>query len=351
MSPDLSLFHLNLKDGFQYPALPKGYWHLVTCLRSIVISENPKPVKALESYEFYSGREAFRFLLEVICGLHSPMFGETEVFGQFKDFVSKNRREFGSEMIYVVNSLLQEAKKIRKDYLQNLGCASYGSLLRKHLRSTDQDIHIIGAGSLSQDLLPWLAKSRGLVHVYTRGVGNHRFLMEKYKNLFLKTLDCLEKAEIKGTGTENNGTKSAEIKSTGTESAGVESIGTENNGTENTLERKRPGLSSSDLLKKIGARGILVVAAPVTSQWFSENINPVNFEKIYDLRGESHVDPLGFSNVIPLQALFSDIQENKKETLLIRENVLQSIRDRISKIHPMERQRPFGWEDLWTPHL
>ena len=239
-------------------------------------------------------------------------------------------------MISIVDSLLQEAKKIRKDYLQNLGCTSYGSLLRKHLRSGNQDIHILGAGSLSRDILPWLVKSGGMVHVYTRDIQNDRFLLEKHKNLFLKTLDCLEKAETKSTETE---------------SAGTERKGVKNMEVENTLKRKVSDLSSSDSFKDVGIRGILIVAAPVTSHWFNENINPVNFEKIYDLRGESHGDPLRFSNVVSLQTLFSDIQKNQEKVLLIKKNVLRSIGDWISKIHPMEKQRPFGWEDLWTPHL
>ena len=158
MSLNLKLFHLKQAGEIQKPLLPRGYWHFATCLRSIVISEDFGLPDVLEDYEFYQGRQAYGFLLEVVCGLHSPMIGETEIFGQFKDFVCKNKNEFNSEMNHIVSHLLQEAKKIRNDFLQNLGCTSYGSLLRKHLRSGNRDIHMIGAGSLSQDILPWFYK-------------------------------------------------------------------------------------------------------------------------------------------------------------------------------------------------
>ena len=308
MPLNLSLFHLKSKVGFQPPVLPGGYWHFVTCLRSIVISESPETLEILEPYEFYRGREAYRFLLEVICGLHSPMFGETEILGQFKDFVSENKRGFSSEIVCIVDHLLQEARKIRKEYLQNLGCTSYGSLLRKHLRFTDRDIHIIGAGSLSQDILPWLAKSKGMICVYTRDIQSYRFLTKKYGNLVLKTLDCLGET---GTG----------------------------DCSETPLE----------LEKKTKARGILVVAAPLTSGWFNENIRVGSFERIYDLRGESGVDPLCFPNVIPLETLFSNIEKNKREILSVKKSVFQSIKNRTLEVHPQEKQRPFGWEDLWNP--
>ncbi len=313
MSLNLKLFHLNTSDGSQKPILPKGYWHLVTCLRSIVISEHMGPVRALEAYEFYQGREAYGFLLEVICGLHSPMLGETEILGQFKDFVSENKNEFSPELDYIVDHLLQEARKIRNEFLQNLGCTSYGSLLRKHLRSRDQDIHIIGAGSLSQDILPWFAKLNRNISVYTRDIQCHQSLTKKYQNISLKSLDCL-----KQTRSEND----------------------LNDLTES------PSFFSHD--QQPGLQGILVVAAPVTSLWFNENIRSEAFEKIYDLRGESARDPLGLPNVISLKVLFSHIQKNKHQASLIRKSVLRSIRDRALNTNSMEKQRPFGWEDLWT---
>jgi hypothetical protein len=37
--------------------------------------------------EVFRGQQAYRFLLEVICGLNSPIVGKTAVMGQFKEFL------------------------------------------------------------------------------------------------------------------------------------------------------------------------------------------------------------------------------------------------------------------------
>ena len=60
-----------------------------TCIRQIALIdesqlENVRPT-LLRGDEIYHEDVGYRFLLEVICGLHSPLIGETEVYGQFKN--------------------------------------------------------------------------------------------------------------------------------------------------------------------------------------------------------------------------------------------------------------------------
>ena len=299
MSLNLNLFHLRSMGVSPDLSLPFGYWHLLTCLRSLVISEKSFCPKTLKAYRSYHGKEAYGFLLEVICGLHSPMLGETEILGQFKDFVSKNEDQFSADLRHSMNHLLRLAKKIRSRYLQNLGCSSYGSLLRKHLKADSQcsagldpkssGLHILGAGSLSRDLLPWFVKLDMGIHVYTRDPKASRVLAKSDPNLFFHPLDALSS----------------------------------------------------------GARGTLVIAAPLKSDWLQRVVGVGNFQRIYDLRGESERDPLNLSNVIPLKELFSSIQEGQKRASLIKKKVLQVIQRHTSEMVPMEKQRPFGWEDLW----
>ena len=56
-----------------------------TCLRSIWMGLSPNGISDLplgplaDSVETYTGEAAYGFLLEVVCGLHSPLAGETEV--------------------------------------------------------------------------------------------------------------------------------------------------------------------------------------------------------------------------------------------------------------------------------
>ena len=67
-----------------------------TCLRRILFlhsNDNRAVIEAAEvgkvvqpTVEVFRGQEAYRFLLEVICGLNSPIVGETAVMGQFKEF-------------------------------------------------------------------------------------------------------------------------------------------------------------------------------------------------------------------------------------------------------------------------
>src|SRR5438046_10434818 len=67
-----------------------------TCLRRILFlnsNDNRAAIEAAEggkavppTVEVFRGQEAYRFLLEVICGLNSPIVGETAVMGQFKEF-------------------------------------------------------------------------------------------------------------------------------------------------------------------------------------------------------------------------------------------------------------------------
>ena len=57
-----------------------------TCLRQIYFSDLHEDLnfKPQAGDEIYMGLEAETFLAEVLCGLKSPLIGETEVFGQFK---------------------------------------------------------------------------------------------------------------------------------------------------------------------------------------------------------------------------------------------------------------------------
>jgi hypothetical protein len=78
------------------------------------------------------GEAAYSHLLEVICGLDSPMVGETEVLHQFKVFAAdlpgdhNGLREIG-------NHLLADARAIRARHLIGLGSRSYGSAVRRYV--------------------------------------------------------------------------------------------------------------------------------------------------------------------------------------------------------------------------
>lgn len=133
-----------------------------TCLRTLVFTH--PGVQAEPGDDVFVGHRAYAFLLEIVCGLHSPITGETEVMGQFKIFATDwAARE--PRRIPLVQKVLNDAKALRARHLSNLGTQSYGSWLRKHLAASR--IHVVGAGHLAQEILPYLEK-QGTVVLHTR---------------------------------------------------------------------------------------------------------------------------------------------------------------------------------------
>jgi len=133
-----------------------------TCLRSLRFA----PVESMESHdEFYCGTDAYRFLLEVICGLHSPVIGETEVFGQFKEFTHAWLK-YDPRWTALVQRTLSDAKILRTNHLSGLGHQSYGSWIRKNLIS--KHVHILGAGNLAREILPYVVKRSEQVTLHVR---------------------------------------------------------------------------------------------------------------------------------------------------------------------------------------
>ncbi len=290
MADRFKLYHLKSAGDSQLK-LPEGYWHLTTCLRSIVITGDESRPESLNNHQFMGEEEAYEFLLKVICGLDSPLLGETEILGQFKEFAKKHESDFSAHIRDLVYRLLRDAKNIRKEFLQNLGCTSYGSLLRKELKGEDAPVTLVGAGSLAQDILPWFAKWKQPLQVFTRDPKKYQDLKAKQENIDLRSF-----AEMQSFVNE----------------------------------------------------GILVVAAPLSSAQLNELFDLESYAMIYDLRGDSHRDTLNSSNVTTLKALFDSIETNKKQAAVTKKNAVTAIKKFANHLSLLERPRPFGWEDLWT---
>src|SRR6266850_7387419 len=105
-----------------------------TCLRRILFLnrfENSALIEAAErdslvsgSVEIYRGRDAYGFLLEVICGLNSPLLGETAVMGQFREFCVHARfsnTPWGWFLRQFTANVLVDAKRVRHDHLDDRG--------------------------------------------------------------------------------------------------------------------------------------------------------------------------------------------------------------------------------------
>lgn len=157
-------------------ALP-GSFLIDSCLRRIwvcdenILREHGVPVE-LQSADVLEGTQAYEFLLRVACGLESKIPGETDIFGQVKEAWKKAELDstlegvpstFMKDLSPWMQRLFEDTKEVRSQYLQNLGGASYGSLVRMILGRQPEDkrepVLLLGAGQLAKSIAPYLLET------------------------------------------------------------------------------------------------------------------------------------------------------------------------------------------------
>jgi glutamyl-tRNA reductase len=133
------------------------------------------------------GADAYRVVLEIACGLRSPLVGETEVMGQFRAFVARVERLDAqwAPLKAFCRHLLPNAKAVRTHHLTGLGTRSYRVLAARHLRHVEC-IAILGAGHLARQLVPALASHR--VGIYCRRPASVADLRARYHDLVVLDL-------------------------------------------------------------------------------------------------------------------------------------------------------------------
>jgi glutamyl-tRNA reductase len=257
MHSQLVLIH-RPKEAGAFNGLGPNWLVWQTCVRQLAIGFGPDfDVPAGLKDHKMCGAEAYQFLLEVVCGLHSPVKGETEVHGQFRQFVEQvEKTEKKHPHLDVLKKINLDARQIRANHLQRLGSQSYGSLARKKLRGLNE-AHIVGAGHLTREILPWLAKMPIDIFVYTRSVDKNQDLMSLYSQLQVSDYSSAPNAS--------------------------------------------------------GASG-LILSAPVSSgflaDWAQNRLE--NFSITLDYRAESKFDPLRLPNTyLHLEDIFREITDNK----------------------------------------
>lgn len=132
---------------------------LRTCQRTLVLSYNSYPFhhNELSKHDLVSGKDAYLFLLETICGLKSKLIGENEIVGQFKEayqiYAASTLKD--TKLLLVLEKLFKDAKDIRTQYLIGISQKTYASLTRKHFISKVKADHIVvvGSGALAEDLI------------------------------------------------------------------------------------------------------------------------------------------------------------------------------------------------------
>jgi glutamyl-tRNA reductase len=295
---DLVILHHPARRGVKSPAAIHGLeWQ--TCLRRIVLlhkSESAALIAELPAgSETYEGQDAYNFLLEVICGLRSPLVGETAVMGQFKEFCASARfpsNEWGHFLRRMTSDLLVDAKRVRRRHLEGLGSQSYGGLVRQHLKGIPSVI-VLGAGQLAEEILPWIVGKTD-VAVCARTPERAKGLLEQHREIRL-TQFTLEAAQ--------NETRSTAI----------------------------------------------VIAAPIqasaVAEWMALQSTP--FVKVLDLRGEAETDPLTCSlPVIRLSEMFAAVKNDRPKLAARVAAARDEIRKAAQRLIEQAQFRPFGWEDL-----
>jgi glutamyl-tRNA reductase len=300
----LVIVNLRREARDKMPAVLNGFeWQ--TCLRRILFlnqDDNRELIEAVEAgnlipptVEIFRGQQAYAFLLEVICGLNSPIVGETAVMGQFKEFLLNAKfpkTSWGNFLRQLATNLMIDAKRVRHNHLQGIGSQSYGSLVRQHVKGLPA-VAVLGSGKLAREILPWLI-GKTKVRVFYRSWQHAKDLLEEYPEIELAQY-------VDGdTGWEQ-------------------------------------------------AEAGLVIAAPLpaddVARWSQRQ--SALFTKCMDLRGEAATDPITLQTpVIKLHELFEALRAERERLAGHVEAARAEIKQLVQRQSQQAQFRPFGWEDL-----
>ena len=295
---DLVVLHHPAKTGEKLPITLNGLeWQ--TCLRRISLLHKSNraalaPVVP-ETSEIFEGKDAYNFLLEVVCGLRSPLVGETAVMGQFREFCAKAKfpaSEWGWFLRRLTSDLLVDAKRVRYRHLEGLGTQSYGGMVRQHLKNIPS-VFVLGAGQLAQEILPWLIGKTD-VTVFYRNAMRAESLVKEHCQL-----------------------RTAQI------------------------SMQTPHVENRETA--------IVIAAPLNAKeiefWIQLQSTP--FVKALDLRGEAESDPFAaFFPVVRLSEMFADLKSERPKVAARLAAARAEIDKAAQRLAEQAQFRPFGWEDL-----
>lgn len=163
MIGQLTVLH-SPKTGAEQAAVGPGVWSvptsptsllLDTCQRWLWVGHAQEPATIPAGLQVFRGWEAYGFLLQVATGLASQIAGETNILGQMKAAWVDRAAD-----LPWVQWLFADAKEIRARFLDGVGGASYGSLVRQLLRQsggpTHEPVLVVGAGDMAETVAPWL---------------------------------------------------------------------------------------------------------------------------------------------------------------------------------------------------
>ena len=277
-------------------SIPPGVPVWRTCLREVLFSDTADGLQAAAGSSLVDGR-AYQLLLEILCGLQSPMIGETQVVAQFKSFLASLPRE-DAWIRRTGQRLLADARQVRTSHLRGLGSRSYGAAVSSCIGTSETPV-VIGTGKLARDILPYVAVEGRPVHQWGRAS-----TVPTSVGIYYRSLESL--ATFPGTD----------------------------------------------------APAVIVVAAPAPSSTIASVAAAYRgLVRVVDLRAESDADPVpvspqpqsgegGSIPTITLRDLFALMGCANRFVLTQIEAARAEIADRSRRYEQRDEVRPFGWDDL-----
>ncbi|EMY63231.1 NAD(P)-binding domain-containing protein [Leptospira terpstrae] len=185
MWSNLILLHSNdpTSNSLDEPGLE--VWQ--TCQRSIAFGDRrlfpiTESERFYKGYEVFHGFEAYRFLLEVVSGLRSKLFGESEIQAQFRDRFREEKvteSTFALSLLRLRDQILEHTKQIRSKYLTGLGRQTYGSVADSYLQK-HKSVTLLGTGKLATSILPYLVSKEKEVRLIGRNQTKMSELQKEY---------------------------------------------------------------------------------------------------------------------------------------------------------------------------
>lgn len=266
-------------------SVPPGVPVWRTCLREVLFSQSAEALSD-DAATLTEGR-AYQLLLEILCGLRSPMIGETQVVAQFRSFLSELPREH-SWIRHVGQRLLADARQVRTVHLQGVGTHSYGNAVRTCLGAAEIAV-LVGTGKLAADILPFVAGGGRAVHQWGR------------------TRDVKTRQGV-----------SYRV------------------------------LESTDASPATNVPAVLIIAAPAPSSALVSLVAAYpGLTRVVDLRAEAEMDPLAVQvSTVTLADLFARAGDGSRAVSAQIEAARADIAERSRRYEQRANVRPFGWEDL-----
>jgi glutamyl-tRNA reductase len=287
----VSLAILHREPGLEPLSTQDAVWR--TCLREVAFVNDAASRGRSVTHDANGQRleegAAYQLLLEILCGLQSPMIGETQVLGQFKAFLGSVSADH-AWITRIGQRLLTDARDVRTKHLQGLGSRSYGSAIRRDLDDVTHAV-VIGTGKLAGEVVPFLADGGRTLDQWGRA-------------------DAGDVAKIPG-------------------------------GTYRTLD-------SVDVTPTLSAPTAIVVAAPVSAEMIEAvAARYPSLRRIIDLRADVGERALHVScAVLSLQDLFARMHDQHASALPRIEAARMDIARRTRQYELRDELRPFGWDDL-----